>query len=451
MADKEKRIWIGEQAPLWADEQEKADWFADALWEDPDFPHEVKEHREKALVNLYAILSHYEYREVLWGDHNVRKALLSSGEPAQDTVIRTLCAGCLVKLSVPKANRKAMINDDETRKILGKCAAKEAPEELKLRTYLVLANLCLQLRGSEDTPMGQQLIRSLVLGLDQKQHQEVRTRAAGALWSMASSSADLRAMWQNVDIRYAVVACVSPEEENENVRSNLLAVLWSLAVEETNREPMWRDEGVRLALLASASPDQPSKTRVNGLNALRTLAVNITVLQRRIWKTEEVRVLLLQAASIGQPADVRASAMQVLIQLSFHARNAREMVEMGVRDMLYQAAEDEQLDASERRKCWFGAERLEDAQKRILIEPASEAEEETAAPEGEEETDAAEGAAPEGGAAPEAVVGEPPGDRAEADASDPGYPPVAGGTLQTGVLDRAAEHRAGDPWGADPQ
>lgn len=402
---------------MWATDNERDDWYAHATWEDPDFPQDVKEHRVKALVNLYAILSHLEYREVIWGDQKVREALLSSGEASCDHVVRCLAVGCLVKLSEPRANRKAMLEDEQTRTVLCVSAARDAPEDVRLRAFVVLGNLCVQLRGCEDTNIGRQLIRAIVVGIDKRQQHSVRIRAAGALWSMASSAANLQAMWKNLDIRYAILASVSSEDgeawHNVEVRSSLLGVLWTLAGEEMNREPMWQDEGTRKALLASACADQPSRPRVNALNALRSFGATVKM-QRRLWRNEEVKVLVLQAASVGQPADVRASALKLLIQLSFDARNAVEMVP-GIRDMLYQASDDEQLDDRERRDLRFGADRLWGAE---LWEAEEDEEEEAAAPEAEEP--AVEGAEAEQPDAPE------------------------GGVLQTGVLDRAAEHGVGE-------
>merc|ERR1712146_873465 len=104
---------------------------------------------------------------------------------------------------------------------------------------------------------------------------------------------------------------------------------------------------MREALIASMGADQPSPVRMHGITAVRNLA-SINTLRWQVWNTEEIQVRLLQAVSIGQPADVRAAALFTLIELSYHDSNAREMVRSGVREILFEAAEDDQLEPVDR-------------------------------------------------------------------------------------------------------
>lgn len=423
--DKEKGIWLGETAPVWAEDELRKAWLKDANYEDPDFPDEVTEHRQKAMLALYAIVSSAENREVIWADYRVREAMLSCLYKDFADIVRTIAAGCFVKLSLPRANRKAMLEDTEAIQTLCDCSGTEAPNEVRSRVYLTLANLSMQLRGAEDTEVAGNIIKALVQGTNHRQPLDVRTRVFGALWSVVACAANLQTVCRNLDIRYALAAALA-EDQPESVRSNALAVIWTLAGEEANREILWEDEAVRQALPAAIAADQPSSVRVNALNALRCLGV-APELQVLLWSNEEIQPRLLQAISVGQPTDVRASGFNVLTQLSYHHSNAHNMAEIGVRDMLYQAEEDEQLEAGVRTSCGYTAERLEGAELYVYEEPAE------ASPEDGVQLAEGEGAMDQEIAQAEAA--------SEA-AVDPTAPPGAG-VLQTGVHERASAGYAG--------
>lgn len=315
-----------------------------------------------------------------------------------------------------------MLEDKDCMEVLIVSAGKEAPDAVRGKAYLALSNLTLQLRGAEDTDEAKSLLKALVLGTDKRQPPDVRSRIFGALWSMVASAANLKAMWKNLDIRFALAAAVLPEEP-ENLRSNALAVVWTMAGEEMNRESMWEDEALRAAILTAIAAGQPSTVRVNAMNALRNLGMTVA-LQQPLWECEEIQCLLLQAVSVGQPADVRASALQVLIQLASN-HTGRSMVEAGVRNMLHQAADDEQLELGDRRAARYAADRLEGAENWDL-----DADEEL------QETDAGERHVLSG-------VGDSLADGAEAEyAAETGelhsrVIDSSAGVLQTGVLERA--------------
>ena len=76
--------------------------------------------------------------------------------------------------------------------------------------------------------------------------------------------------------------------------------------------------------------------------------------------------------SYGCVLSMRACALHALISLSANFRNARKMVEADIRNMLYQAAEDEQLETGDRRSCRFAAERLEGAEHYEFDEPEAQ-------------------------------------------------------------------------------
>lgn len=322
-----------------------------------------------------------------------------------------------------------MLEDQDTLFCICQNAGREAPVNVRSRAYLVLANLALQLRGSEDTDDARKLIKALVLGCDKKLEDDVRARVFGALWSMAACAANLKEMWKNLDIRYALAAALALDEV-ETVRTTALAVLWTLTGEEVNRageKGIWEDEGMRAAILAAIASDQPSQNRVNGLNALRNLAMTVA-LQEPLWHHEEIQPQLLLSSSIGQTADVRASALNVLMQLAVNFRNAKNMVEAGVRDMLLQAGEDEQLEPDTRQSCKFAAEQMIGAEDWEFDEEPKEGED-------AEATEEAEGEGAETGLA-EATEGIP-----EPLTGPDGYAatevPPGAGHLQAGVLERA--------------
>merc|ERR1711964_748491 len=108
-----------------------------------------------------------------------------------------------------RGNRKAVLEDRSALAVLCANGGKDAPNEVRCRAYLALANLSVQLRGAEDTLVGKQLVSALTVGTDKKQPVDVRSRVFGALWSMAASAANLRGMWTNIDIRYALAAALS--------------------------------------------------------------------------------------------------------------------------------------------------------------------------------------------------------------------------------------------------
>lgn len=253
-----------------------------------------------------------------------------------------------------------MLEDEKACKALFISASREAPDEVRCRAFLALANVALQLRGMEASSIAQKIIKSLLIGTNQKEPADVRARIFGTLWSMAATSADLQQMWKNLDIRYAIAAAVSPDEDKD-VRSNALALLWAMATSEVNRVPMWRDDLTRQALISAIAAGQPNSVRVNALHAMRSVGI-IAELQETIWNDEEIQSLLLQASSIGQPDDVRVSAMRVIIELSSNPRNARNMAQAGIRAMLRHASEDEQLDPRDRHTCEIGATNLEGAE-----------------------------------------------------------------------------------------
>merc|ERR1712216_1000140 len=120
--------------------------------------------------------------------------------------------GCMVKLTLSRFNRKAMLEDEDALKTLCLNGSREAPDEVRCRTYIALANLAQQLRGSEDSEVAQQIIKALSLGTNPKEPDGVRSRVFGALWSMSASAANLKEMWKNLDIRYAVQKASSLEE-----------------------------------------------------------------------------------------------------------------------------------------------------------------------------------------------------------------------------------------------
>lgn len=434
----EKKIWKGKTAPLWAEREEDREdcrkkWLELARHEDPDFPAEVVEKRMEALQALYDIVSVDENREKVWGDQVVREAVLDCADAGRDDLVRCMAIACLVKLSLSRANTKAMLQDEQALKVLCFNGGRDNPDEVRERAYLALANLSLQLKGTEDTEQAIGLLSVLILGADRRQAVGVRSRIFGVLWSMAAIAANLRAMWKNIDLRYALVAASSAEEAAESVRSCALAVLWTLAGDETNAVEMWQDEGTRAVLLAAISHDQPNTVRVNGLNALRSLGM-ATALQETLWNNEDAQHSLLQAVSFGQPADVRACALHALISLSANYRNARKMVEADIRNILYQAAEDEQLETGDRRSCRFAAERLEGAEHYEFDEPEAQEHE----VEGDAVVDGGDSTAAVEPAAEDVV-----GDAAEALPSTAQPVPEGAGRLQSGVLERASTSQLG--------
>jgi hypothetical protein len=293
----------------------------------------------------------------------------------------------------------------------------------------------MQLRGLEDSEDGTKMLAALCLGTEKKMPTQVRMRVFGALWSMAACAANLKAMWRHIDVRYAIRDALSPEEV-EDVRSNALAVLWSLAVSEANRVPIWQDEDMRRGLLAAIAPDQSSPIRVNALNALRSLGMT-KQLQEPLWNNEELQFLLLQAVSIGQPQDVRTSALHCLCQLANHFRNARKMAISGVREILHQAAVDEQLEPVDHPFFKAAAERLEGAENwdddDVLPDPYLDPA--PAAPEPAADQDVPLGEAEASASAEwEAAQAESAEETAALLSVDP-----SAGALQTGVLNRAGE------------
>ena len=94
-------------------------------------------------------------------------------------------------------------------------------------------------------------------------------------------------------------------------RELALGALASLAIAPRIRAAMWEDAQVRGALLAAAAAGQPCGARELALRAFASLTKAASNLAA-MWKDAQVRGVLLAAAAAGQPDGARKWALIAL-------------------------------------------------------------------------------------------------------------------------------------------
>lgn len=443
-AEKEKKIWTGELEPIWhgdTAEKDRLRWIEQAKYEDPDFPQEAAEARTNALKHLYGIVSNpekdFHLREVIWGDMEVRMAILSCLEATHDELVRTLAVGCLVKLSLSLTNRRMMLEDEEMVEFLGECVDMDAPDLLRERCYIFIANLLLEMKGSEDTEIAERLIEFLMHGLNTKNRLDIRQRTIGAVWSAVSCEANTKLLWQHEILRNTLMDCLN-HEEHHTIRSQVLAVIWAMTACADMREPLWQERKLRNEIVHGLPAKQPTAVRIHALNIIRNFSL-LPSLQEPVWNAKHMHEYLIKAVSFGEKPEVRSAALHVLVELGRHYRIGQKMVLSGDSNVFQQAVDDETFSRQDRQAAGHAINRLQGAEEwdcEFLCGPEPDwrllqkQEEEAAALA--EQPEASEGSAVASGA-PSRVES-----KASRIGSKTGVDTSKMGSLQAGVHERAA-------------